>query len=205
MEELDLVSDTSSVGKERDDGIDLEASLLDKTFINSRNSLDNFKKDINKVINGKISVLEGKIDKVVGDVIAIKNKMGLWRKQGREYEEGLDTVSSRKPVYHNASCLHVRGPSSKDEIISSLDWSGNLLAVQQRRDFRGRVFWYIVVKNEFAGKAVMALNGQIYNGVRGSCERSYRQTNIPFLIQDYGVGGKRFSFNMSRHFKVLLS
>ena len=205
MEELDLVSDTSSVGKERDDGIDLEASLLDKTFINSRNSLDNFKKDINKVINGKISVLEGKIDKVVVDVIAIKNKMGLWRKQGREYEEGLDTVSSRKPVYHNASCLHVRGPSSKDEIISSLDWSGNLLAVQQRRDFRGRVFWNIVVKNEFAGKAVMALNGQIYNGVRGSCERSYRQTNIPFLIQDYGVGGKRFSFNMSRHFKVLLS
>ena len=98
MEELDLVSDTSSVGKERDDGIDLEASLLDKTFINSRNSLDNFKKDINKVINGKISVLEGKIDKVVGDVIAIKKKMGLWRKQEREYEEGLDTVSSQKPV-----------------------------------------------------------------------------------------------------------
>ena len=49
-----------------------------------------------------------------------------------------------------------------------------------------------MVKNEFAGKAMMALDGQIYNGVRGSCERSYRQINIPSLIQDYGVGGKRF-------------
>ena len=193
MEEFDLVSDRSSVGQERDDGIDLEASLLDTSFINSKlsqDNLDNFKKDINKAINGKILVLEERIDKVVGDIISIKKKMELWKKPERDYEEELDMVSSRKPVYHNASCLHVQGPSSKDEIISSLDWSGNLLAVQQRRDAGGRIFFNVVVRNEFAGKAIIALHGQIYNGMRGICKRSNRQIDISSLIQDYGVGGK---------------
>ena len=161
MEQIDIENEGSVDEHEREDDLDLEPSSLDTSFINSKlsqDNLDNFKKDINKAINGKILVLEERIDKVVGDIISIKKKMELWKKPERDYEEELDMVSSRKPIYHNASCLHVQGPSSKDEIISSLDWSGNLLAVQQRRDAGGRIFFNVVVRNEFAAKAILALN-----------------------------------------------
>ena len=191
MEQIDIENEESVDEHEREDDLDLEPSSLDTSFINSKLSQDNledycaFKKDMTR----RVLVLEGKVERIRADIDA-KEKQS---RKGPENanEEKLD--AGRRSAYYNASCLHVRGPSSKEEIICLLNWEGSLLAVQERMDANRRTFFNVVVKDEFAGKAIFALHGQMYNGIRGICQRSNRQIDIPSLIQDHGVGGESYS------------
>ena len=190
MEQLDIESEGSVDEHEREDDLDLETSSLDASFINSKLSQDNledygaFKKDITR----RVLVLEGRIERVMADMNAMRREKQSRKKPENDNEEKFD--AGRRSAYYNASCLHVRGPSSKEEIICLLNWEGSLLAVQERMDANRRTFFNVVVKDEFAGKAIFALHGQMYNGTRGICQRSNRQIDIPSLIQDHGVGGE---------------
>ena len=188
MEQIDIENEESVDEHEREDDLDLEPSSLDTSFINSKLSQDNledygaFKKDMTR----RVLVLEGKVERIMADMNA-REKQSRKRPENAN-EEKFD--AGRRSVYYNASCLHVRGPLSKEEIICLLNWEGSLLAVQERMDVNRRTYFNVVVKDEFAGKAIFALHGQMYNGIRGICRRSNRQIDIPSLIQDHGVGGE---------------
>ena len=188
MEQIDIENEEFDDEHEREDDLELEPSSLDTSYINSKLSQDNledycaFKKDMTR----RVLVLEGKIERIRADVDAIEKQS---RKEPENAnEEKLD--AGRRLAYYNASCLHVRGPSSREEIIGLLNWEGSLLAVQERMDVNRRTYFNVVVKDEFAGNAIFALHGQMYNGIRGICRRSNRQMDIPSLIQDHGVGGE---------------
>ena len=188
MEQIDIANEEFDDEHEREDDLELEPSSLDTSYINSKLSQDNledycaFKKDMTR----RVLVLEGKIEKIRADVDAIEKQS---RKEPENAnEEKLD--AGRRLVYYKATNLHLRGPSSREEIIGLLNWEGSLLAVQERMDVNHRTYFNVVVKDEFAGNAIFALHGQKYNGISGICRRSNRQMDIPSLIQDHGVGGE---------------
>ena len=188
VEQIDIANEEFDDEHEREDDLELEPSSLDTSYINSKLSQDNledycaFKKDMTR----RVLVLEGKIERIRADVDAIEKQS---RKEPENAnEEKLD--AGRRLVYYKATNLHVRGPSSREEIIGLLNWEGSLLAVQERMDVNRRTYFNVVVKDEFAGNAIFALHGQKYNGISGICRRSNRQMDIPSLIQDHGVGGE---------------
>ena len=84
----------------------------------------------------------------------------------------LRKKSSHKPLHHGASCLYLRGPKTEDQIISLIDWESNLLAIQPKHDAKGKPCFNVVVKSGFAARAILALDGQTFDGIRGRCEHS---------------------------------
>ena len=87
-------------------------------------------------------------------------------------KKALEKKSSHKPPHHGASCLYMRGPKTEDEITSLIDWESNLLAIQPKHDAKGKTCFNVVVKSGFAARAILAVDGQTFDGIRGRCEHS---------------------------------